>query len=92
MSADLITIVSNAGALFTVVFSSAWYLSNKLTKMAIQLESHTQMVNQRFERLEKDIQTFDKAIKDANQSREQLWQAVSELREKFAEMRGQIER
>lgn len=92
MSPDAYTMLANACTLLTVVFSSAWYLSNKLAMMASQLESHTKMVNQRFERLERDIQTFDAAIKDAALSREQIWQAISELREKFAEMRGQIER
>lgn len=88
----LINILGNAGALLTVVFSSAWYLSNKLTKMATQLESHTLMVNQRFERLEQDIQAFDHAIKEASQSREQIWRAISDLRETVAELRGQVER
>jgi len=55
METDILTIATQVASLVTTVIAAAWWLSQRLNRLSATLDSHTQVVNQRMQTLEREI-------------------------------------
>ena len=86
MSETLAHILSIA----VTVFGSVWWLTSRFERIRADLAIHSDMVQQKFEHLNKELENVRDSIEVARRERNHIWSEVNALRERVAaeEARG----
>lgn len=86
MEPSTINIIFQLLGLFVTVSSAAWVLSQRLERLKILFESHTKLMDDRMQSIDKDLTELKSSIKESRAGRVELWSELNDLRERTAKI------
>jgi hypothetical protein len=84
MADQILEIAGQLLGIVSTVLAAAWYLSSRLERLTTSLDTHTQVVNQRIDILDKQLGALQ-TIAESNR------QEASQLRERTVRLEAKVE-
>lgn len=86
MDTSTINVIFQLLGLFVTVSSAAWVLSQRLERLKMLFESHTRIMDERMQSIDRDLMELKSSIRESRAGRVELWSELNELRERTAKI------